>query len=78
MWFVVAGIDFFRIINFQKPIFCQAVTCDCGGEGTYYGLGYHVYIEGNFMPDSVGYKGVTHFEYFFFGIPVQEGFLIID
>lgn len=72
VWLVVGAIDFSRVHEFEKPIFCVATkTTDDGGSGHYVGLGYSFDIKGNFMPEDE-LKGVTEYSYYLFGIKVQS------
>lgn len=64
--------DWFRVKSFEKPIFTTSITADDGGSGTYYGLGYSINIKGNFLPEDE-LPGVTHFEYYIFGILIDNG-----
>ncbi|MBQ4347226.1 MAG: hypothetical protein IJC39_02110 [Firmicutes bacterium] len=70
LWIVVGIIDFKRINEFEKPIFCiPAKTADDGGSGYYVGLGYSFDIEGNFMPEDE-FPGVTKWTYYLFGAKI--------
>lgn len=69
IWIFIIVFDFIRINRkVQKPLFIiSEKTIDDGGSGLYQGLGYSVYIEGNFMPEDEFY-GITRSDYELFGI----------
>lgn len=69
IWIFIIVFDFIRINRkVQKPLFIiSEKTMDDGGSGLYKGLGYSVYIEGNFMPEDE-HPGITRADYELFGI----------
>ncbi|MBQ2775527.1 MAG: hypothetical protein IJF40_06560 [Clostridia bacterium] len=73
LWGIVAAVDFSRVNDFEKPIFCVPTqTADDGGSGRYVGLGYYFDIEGSFMPENDTHR-VTYFDAYLFGIDVLHG-----
>ncbi|MBQ7922876.1 MAG: hypothetical protein IJ325_09940 [Clostridia bacterium] len=71
LWIAVAIVDYGRVHNFERPIFCVCTEpMQDGGSGKYVGLGYSFDIEGNFMPDTEN-PGVTKWTYRSFGIELQ-------
>lgn len=65
--------DFFRVNQFEKPIFCILTNgASDGGSGKYIGLGYSFDIKGNFMPEDE-FPGVTCYTYKIMGIEVCSG-----
>ena len=72
LWIAVGLVDYGRVHNFEKPIFCLGTElADDGGSGHYVGLGYSFDIKGNFMPDDE-FPGVTKWTYRLFGIELQS------
>ncbi len=73
IWGAVAAVDFSKVNDFEKPIFCVTTeTADDGGSGRYVGLGYWFDIEGSFMPEDENYR-VTYFDAYLFGMDVLHG-----
>lgn len=71
IWLVIGIVDFSRVNEFEKPIFCINIKpMDDGGSGHYIGFGYSFDIKGNFMPENE-LKGVTEYSYYIFGLRVQ-------
>ena len=67
LWGAVTAVDFYKVNNLEKPIFCiPTETADDGGSGRYVGLGYSFDIEGSFMPENETYT-VTRFDAYLFG-----------
>ena len=79
LWTAIGGVDYFRVSNFERPIFClldAENSYDDGGSGTYNGLGYSFEIKGNFMPDDElpeVLSGVTQYTYRILGFEVRSG-----
>lgn len=72
LWIAIGIVDYGRVHNFEKPIFCVgSELADDGGSGKYVGLGYSFDIEGNFMPEDE-FPGVTKWTYYLFGIEMQS------
>jgi len=70
VWGIVAAVDFSRVNNLDKPIFClPAETADDGGSGRYVGLGYWFDIEGSLVAES-GQYAISRFDAYLFGIDV--------
>lgn len=63
--------DFLRVNSARKPIFTIAITGDDGGSGTYYGLGYKIELDGNFMPEDNS-PGIKYVNYSVLGITSTE------
>jgi len=73
IWVIVGVVDFSRVHNFEKPLFCIATeNYKDGGSGHYVGLGYSFEIKGNFMPEDE-LKGVTAYSQYLFGFKVASG-----
>ena len=73
IWTAVIFTDFYRVTRFEKPVFCILTdSYDDGGSGKYWGLGYSIAIEGNFMPEDE-YPGVTRYHIKLFGIHLKSG-----
>ncbi len=71
LWVAIGLVDYSRVHNFEKPIFCiGSELMKDGGSGKYVGLGYSFDIKGNFMPEDE-FPGVTKWTYYLFGIEVQ-------
>lgn len=69
---IFTGIfDWIRVRKLEKPVFTVPITWDDGGSGTYYGLGYMIDLQGNFMPEDE-LPGVTHYKYYILGMLVDE------
>ncbi len=53
LWGTVFFVDYSRATSLKAPIFVVSagVTADDGGSGTYYGLGYTVYVKKSIDPD---------------------------
>ncbi len=64
-------VDYIRVYQGNFPLFTIPVTADDGGSGSYYGLGYSIDIEGNFMPEDP-LPGIKHVNYFVFGFLLEE------
>lgn len=72
LWIIIGIVDFSRVHDFEKPIFCVGTKlADDGGSGKYVGLGYSFDIKGNFMPEDE-FPGVTKWTYYIFGFEVQS------
>ena len=72
LWLGIFTIDFVRVGNFEKPVFCILVNgADDGGSGSYVGLGYWTEIEGNFVTENEAERGVTQYDMKLLGIRVQ-------
>lgn len=72
LWIIIGVVDFSRVHDFEKPIFCVGTKlADDGGSGKYVGLGYSFDIKGNFMPEDE-FPGVTKWTYCVFGFEVQS------
>jgi len=55
--------------SFEKPLFAQLNTDEAkrdGSSGEYNGIGYSIYIEGNFMPEDE-FKGITRAHFYVLG-----------
>ncbi len=63
-------VDYIRVYQGKFPLFTIPVTADDGGSGSYYGLGYSIDIEGNFMPEDP-LPGIKHVYYHVFGMLVK-------
>ena len=73
LWGTVAAVDFSRVNDFEKPIFCKPTeTADDGGSGRYVGLGYYFDIEGGIAPEYEKFE-ITCFDGYLFGIDVLHG-----
>ena len=75
LWIAMGLIDYFRVSNFERPIFCLLDvenSYEDGGSGIYNGLGYSFDIMGNFMPEDE-YPGATRYTYYIFGSEVSAG-----
>lgn len=73
LWGTFATVDFLKVSNLEKPIFCiPTETADDGGSGRYMGLGYYFDIKGSI---SAGYEKftITCFDAYLFGIAVLHG-----
>ena len=71
LWITAGIVDYVRVHDFEKPIFCIGTElADDGGSGKYVGLGYSFAIEGNFMPED-DLHGVTKWTYYLFGVELQ-------
>jgi hypothetical protein len=56
--------------NYNKPIIARITNgADDGGSGLYKGIGYSIYIEGNFMPEDTT-PGVTEATLTIFGYDI--------
>lgn len=74
LWLVAGVTDFALVHSYHRPLFCICTEpMQDGGSGTYAGLGYSFYIEGNFMPDAKDY-GVTSYRGYILGSEVSRGF----
>ena len=72
LFMAVGFVDYWSVHSFEKPIFAVATaTTGDGGSGMYQGIGYSIYIEGNFMPEDE-FPGVTRYEYFLFGMSISN------
>ena len=64
LWFAAAATDLIRVNGFEKPIFARPViAANDGGSGTYKGFGWHIELEGNFMPEDE-FPGITQYEFY--------------
>ena len=64
LWFAAAATDLLRLNSFDMPVFARPTeTADDGGSGTYKGFGWHIEIEGNFMPEDE-LPGITKYEFY--------------
>ena len=75
LWIAMGSVDYFRVSNFERPIFCflnKENSFDDVGYEKYKGLGYSVYMKGDFMPGNE-YPGVTQYKYYIWGTKVSEG-----
>ena len=64
LWFAAAATDLIRLNSFEMPVFARpAELADDGGSGTYKGFGWHIEIEGNFMPEDE-LPGITQYEFY--------------
>jgi len=54
IWIFIITFDFIRVTRkVEKPLFViSGEIMKDGGSGLYQGLGYSVYIEGNFIPED--------------------------
>lgn len=70
---MTGATDYWRTIHsFEKPIFAQVYEgADDGGSGRYFGIGYYIDIEGNFMSLDE-FPGVTEAKFMLFGIEIQN------
>lgn len=69
---IFAIIDYLRVTNFQKPIFCIGTKLmRDGGSGKYIGLGYSFCIDGNFLPGESP-KGITKYDYYILGKRIKS------
>lgn len=69
VWAAIGIVDFSRVRNSKKPIFCkQTLVFLDGGSGHYVGLGYSFDIKGEFGENE---RGVTEYSYYIFGRRVQ-------
>ena len=69
---ILATIDYLRVSNFKKPIFCTCtLAMKDGGSGKYVGLGYSFTIEGNFLPGEKP-NGITKYDYYILGIKIKS------
>lgn len=72
VWIIIGIVDYSRVHNFERPIFCvYTEPMQDGGSGKYVGLGYFFDIEGNFMPEDE-FPGVTKWTYYLFGNEIQK------
>ena len=72
LWLIVGTTDYFRVHNFEKPLFCVGTRLsDDGGSGHYVGIGYSFDIDGHFMSEDE-FLGVTKYSYQIFGIHVKS------
>jgi hypothetical protein len=69
IWIFIITFDFIRVTKkIEMPLFIiSEETMDDGGSGLYQGLGYSVDLEGNFMPDSAEFPGITKATFKLFG-----------
>ena len=68
IWITMGFVDYFRVSNFEKPIFCiskESVSSDTVDFIHCQGLGYSFEIAVNDPLDE--YPGVTSYTYFLFG-----------
>ena len=75
LWLLTGLIDFSRVHNFKRPVFCvlpAEYAFKDGGSGRYLGLGYSFDIKGNFMPEDEC-PGVTEYTARIFHVPVMVG-----
>lgn len=73
LWVGIGTVDYLRVHNFEKPLFCIGVDlADDGGSGKYIGLGYSFGIKGHFLPEDE-LPGVTEYSYRIFGIHAEHG-----
>jgi len=73
----LGALDYNNVANKnEKPKFCFINTLYLdGGSGTYRGLGYGFYIEGDFMGTLEPYsapKGITKYKFYILGIEVTS------
>lgn len=73
LWVIAGSIDFALVHNFRRPLFCVcSAPMQDGGSGSYTGLGYSFYIEGNFVTED-GYCGVSLYKGYLLGQEVISG-----
>ena len=69
---VISGIvNWFRIYNMQKPVFTIPINVDENGEGTYYGLGYAIKVDGRINKYTKEYEQIRT-DYYVLGILVSS------
>lgn len=73
LWLLMFSVDYRQTTqNLKKPVFAILNNgADDGGSGTYNGLGYSIYLEGNFMPEDE-MSGVTYAKITVFGVKLKE------
>ena len=68
VFFIADYVSVFQ--NYNKPIIARITSgADDGGSGLYKGIGYSIYIEGNFMPEDTT-PGVTEATLTIFGYDI--------
>lgn len=72
LWLAALGTDYWRTTYcLARPIFVyRAVTLDDGGSGIYFGPGYSVVAEGNFLPEDPS-PGLTYVQFRFWGFAIR-------
>ena len=64
LWFAAAATDLLRLNSFDMPVFARPeIIAGDGGSGTYKGFGWHIELEGNFLPEDE-FPGVTKYEFY--------------
>lgn len=74
IWIAMGMIDYFRVSNFERPLFCTARESVYKGVedyNHYQGLGYSFEVAEN--PSELELSGVTRYTYFLFGNEVVSG-----
>ena len=72
LWIAMGAADVLLVTHWRRPFFCKLTeSLDDGGSGLYKGLGYSVYIEGNFLPLEEN-PGVTHYDMRLLGFNVKS------
>ena len=72
VWILISLVDYIRVNNREKPLFCLEINLKkYGGSGHYICLGYSYDIEGNFMPDDDNYE-VDRYSFNLFVIKLLE------
>lgn len=72
LWLFISLVDFIRVNNKEKPLFCLGTNLKKdGGSGHYICLGYSYDIEGNFMFEDGNYW-INKYSFNLFGIKLFE------
>lgn len=74
LWGSLVTTDFYKsMYMYEKPMFAfldKKTAADDGGSGKYRGLGYSIFIEGQFMPEED--QRIVRGDFYFFGIKVKH------
>lgn len=75
LWAAICSIDYLRVTNFEKPLFCISRASVYQGAENYrhcQGLGYAFEITDNPLSDAED-SDVTSYTYFLFGKEISSG-----